>query len=35
MWQRVREMPDQYFWAHKRFKTRPPGDPNPYKRKSS
>jgi len=32
--ERVREMPDQYFWAHKRFKTRPPGDPNPYKRKS-
>ena len=31
--ERVREMPDQYFWAHKRFKTRPPGDPNPYKRK--
>jgi len=30
---RVREMPEQYFWAHKRFKTRPPGDPNPYKRK--
>jgi len=31
--ERVREMPEQYFWAHKRFKTRPPGDPNPYKRK--
>ena len=31
--ERVREMPDQYFWAHKRFKTRPPGDPNPYRRK--
>jgi KDO2-lipid IV(A) lauroyltransferase len=30
---RVREMPEQYFWAHKRFKTRPPGEPNPYKRK--
>ena len=28
---RVREMPEQYFWAHKRFKTRPPGEPNPYK----
>jgi len=25
-------MPEQYFWAHKRFKTRPPGEPNPYKR---
>jgi len=30
---RVREMPEQYFWAHKRFKTRPPGEPSPYKRK--
>jgi KDO2-lipid IV(A) lauroyltransferase len=29
---RIREMPEQYFWAHKRFKTRPPGEPNPYKR---
>ena len=27
---RVREMPEQYFWAHKRFKTRPPGEPSPY-----
>jgi KDO2-lipid IV(A) lauroyltransferase len=31
--ERVREMPEQYFWAHKRFKTRPPGEPNPYKRR--
>lgn len=30
---RVREMPEQYFWAHKRFKTRPPGEPNPYRRR--
>jgi len=30
---RVREMPEQYFWAHKRFKTRPPGEASPYKRK--
>ena len=30
---RVREMPEQYFWAHKRFKTRPPGEPSPYQRK--
>ena len=30
---RIREIPDQYFWAHKRFKTRPPGEPNPYRRK--
>ena len=27
---RVREMPEQYYWLHKRFKTRPPGEPNPY-----
>ena len=24
--QRVREIPEQYFWLHKRFKTRPPGE---------
>jgi KDO2-lipid IV(A) lauroyltransferase len=30
--ERVREMPDQYFWAHKRFKTRPPGEPSPYRK---
>ena len=27
---RIREMPDQYFWVHKRFKTRPPGERNFY-----
>lgn len=27
---RVREMPEQYYWLHKRFKTRPAGEPNPY-----
>jgi KDO2-lipid IV(A) lauroyltransferase len=27
---RVREMPEQYYWLHKRFKTRPPGEINPY-----
>ena len=26
----VREMPEQYFWLHKRFKTRPPGEPDFY-----
>ena len=31
--ERVKEMPEQYFWAHKRFKTRPPGEPSPYTRK--
>jgi len=30
--ERVLEMPEQYFWAHKRFKTRPPGEPSPYDR---
>jgi len=29
---RAREMPEQYFWAHKRFKTRPPGEPSPYRK---
>ena len=27
---RVREMPEQYNWVHKRFKTRPPGDATFY-----
>lgn len=26
----VRECPEQYFWVHKRFKTRPPGEPGVY-----
>jgi len=28
--QRVREMPEQYFWLHKRFKTRPRGEKKLY-----
>jgi KDO2-lipid IV(A) lauroyltransferase len=28
--ERVREAPGEYFWAHKRFKTRPPGLPDVY-----
>ena len=28
--ERVREMPEQYYWLHKRFKTRPDGAANPY-----
>ncbi len=28
--QRVAEMPSQYHWVHKRFKTRPPGEPPLY-----
>jgi KDO2-lipid IV(A) lauroyltransferase len=27
---RIREMPDQYFWVHKRFKTRPEGEASFY-----
>jgi len=27
---RIREVPDQYFWLHKRFKTRPEGQPGIY-----
>jgi len=27
---RIRETPEQYFWLHKRFKTRPPGEPGFY-----
>ena len=26
----ARQYPTQYWWVHKRFKTRPPGMPNPY-----
>ncbi|MBN9460629.1 MAG: lipid A biosynthesis acyltransferase [Burkholderiales bacterium] len=29
---RVLEMPAQYLWSHRRFKTRPPGEPSPYRR---
>ncbi len=29
---RVLEAPSEYFWAHKRFKTRPPGVPGVYKK---
>lgn len=28
--ERILEMPDQYFWVHKRFKSRPPGEPSFY-----
>lgn len=28
--ERVKEMPEQYFWLHKRFKTRPEGEAKPY-----
>lgn len=28
--ERVREHPEQYYWVHKRFKTRPPGEPGVY-----
>lgn len=28
----IRAMPEQYYWVHKRFKTRPEGQPSPYGR---
>ena len=28
----VRRAPEQYFWIHKRFKTRPPGEPDVYRK---
>ena len=31
--ERVLEMPEQYFWLHKRFKTRPEGEASPYENK--
>lgn len=30
--QHVREVPEQYLWAHRRFKSRPEGEPSPYQR---
>ena len=30
--ERILEMKDQYFWVHKRFKTRPPGEESFYKK---
>jgi KDO2-lipid IV(A) lauroyltransferase len=26
----IATMPEQYYWVHKRFKTRPPGEPGVY-----
>jgi KDO2-lipid IV(A) lauroyltransferase len=26
----VRTMPEQYYWVHRRFKTRPEGESTPY-----
>jgi KDO2-lipid IV(A) lauroyltransferase len=31
--ERVRESPAEYFWTHKRFKTRPSGEPSLYSKK--
>ncbi|TAL93674.1 MAG: lipid A biosynthesis lauroyl acyltransferase [Paraburkholderia sp.] len=28
--EKIPDMPEQYYWVHKRFKTRPPGDPSVY-----
>ncbi|SNS18764.1 KDO2-lipid IV(A) lauroyltransferase [Noviherbaspirillum humi] len=30
--ERILEAPDEYLWTHKRFKTRPPGEPSVYDR---
>lgn len=30
--EQVLEMPAQYLWTHRRFKTRPPGEPDPYRK---
>jgi KDO2-lipid IV(A) lauroyltransferase len=29
--QEIRRCPSQYLWVHKRFKTRPPGQPSVYR----
>jgi KDO2-lipid IV(A) lauroyltransferase len=29
----IGECPEQYLWAHRRFKTRPEGEPTLYKKK--
>ena len=26
----IRKLPDQYLWTHRRFKTRPEGEPSVY-----
>ena len=31
--QAVSQHPEQYLWAHRRFKTRPPGEPKLYAKK--
>ena len=28
--EQIPKVPEQYYWVHKRFKTRPPGEPNVY-----
>ena len=28
--ERLQSAPEQYLWVHRRFKTRPPGEPSAY-----
>lgn len=32
--QEILQQPEQYMWVHRRFKTRPEGEPRPYPKRS-